>query len=111
MQKRMPSRVSCHEYLFYLSNVLTVMKLILTGATGTIGGAVLAKAILEPAVAHIVVLSRRPVATITNSSKVTVLIVHDFMLYTEAELAQLDGADACIWWVHLDLIMRNTISR
>ncbi|KAK4997997.1 hypothetical protein LTR66_002693 [Elasticomyces elasticus] len=71
--------------------------IILTGATGTAGSAVLAHALASPSVSRISILSRRPVKLAENEPKATVLIHKDYTSYPPELLRQLDGATACIW--------------
>lgn len=76
------------------------MKVILTGSTGFIGSEVLLQAIYNPKITQIVCLSRRALPEhITSNPKVTVVIISDFTNYTPEILAQLEGAEACIWYV------------
>lgn len=71
--------------------------IILTGATGTAGSAVLAYALTSPAVSRISILSRRPVKLAENQPKANVIIHKDFEHYPEEVLDQLKGANGCIW--------------
>ncbi|CAJ2501052.1 Uu.00g039050.m01.CDS01 [Anthostomella pinea] len=71
--------------------------IILTGATGQAGSAVLAYALSSPAVSRVSLLSRRPVKLAESSPKANVIIHSDFSSYPEAILDQLRGATACIW--------------
>lgn len=74
------------------------MKIILTGATGRIGGAALQSALSSPAINTVVVLSRRNIDI--QHSKLQTIIKKDYTQYSAAELAQLEGAEACIWYAH-----------
>ena len=74
------------------------MKIILTGATGRIGGAALQSALLNPAVTTIVVLSRREIDV--QHAKLKTIIKKDYTQYSAEEIAQLEGAEACIWYAH-----------
>lgn len=71
--------------------------IILTGATGRAGSAILMRAIGSPAISRITILSRRPVKLAESQTKVNVLIHKDFTEYPSDTLAKLRGADACIW--------------
>jgi nucleoside-diphosphate-sugar epimerase len=74
------------------------MKLIVTGGTGTIGGAVLRHCVQDPAITHIYALTRRPLpAELTSSDKLTSIIHSDFSTYPDDLLDELSGAEACIW--------------
>ncbi|GIZ44844.1 hypothetical protein CKM354_000803000 [Cercospora kikuchii] len=71
------------------------MKVILTGATGHIGGAVLQRLLAVPAVTSIIVLSRRELTV--KDAKLKTIIIKDFLHYDKDVLDQLAGAEACIW--------------
>ena len=71
--------------------------IVLTGATGLAGSAVLAQALKSPAIARISLLSRRPVKLAENEPKAHIIIHKDFATYPEELLAQLKGATGCIW--------------
>ncbi|KAK5118810.1 hypothetical protein LTR62_000019 [Meristemomyces frigidus] len=73
------------------------MKIILTGCTGFIGGATLARCLAHPSITSIVVLTRRPLQT--THSKLTTIILSSFLPagYTPEVITQLKGAEACIW--------------
>ena len=71
------------------------MKIILTGATGRIGGAALQSALSNPAITTVVVLSRREIDV--KHAKLQTIIKKDYTHYSTDELAQLEGAEACIW--------------
>jgi hypothetical protein len=76
------------------------MKVILSGATGFIGREVLAQALAHPSITSLVCLSRRALPeSVTTNPKVNVIIVSDFTSYPPETLAQLEGAEACIWYV------------
>lgn len=79
------------------------MKIILAGATGFIGSEVLTQCLRNPAIDSIVVLSRRPLSdTISaDASKVEVIVMKDFKVYPDEVVKQMEGADACIWYLHL----------
>lgn len=71
--------------------------IILTGATGSAGSAVLAHALNSPSISRISVLSRRPVMLAENEPKANVIIHKDFDSYPPDVLEQLKGATGCIW--------------
>lgn len=81
------------------------MHLILTGATGLVGTAVLRAMISAPEVTRISILSRRPVAMAdaisqTDDGKkksVQVLIHKNFATYEPALLEKLKDATGCVW--------------
>ena len=63
-----------------------------------IGSAVLAQALLNPSIKSIIILSRRPLLQ-PHPSNVKVLILTDaeFTSYPPTVLAEIAGAEACIW--------------
>lgn len=70
---------------------------IITGATGLCGSAVLKYANACPDITRISVLSRRPVQLAEGSSKTSVFIHSDFENYSPELLAQIKDATGCIW--------------
>lgn len=70
---------------------------ILTGATGTAGSAVLARCIASSTISRVSVLSRRPVKQAAGVDKVNVIIHSDFNSYPESLLDDLKGAVGCVW--------------
>jgi nucleoside-diphosphate-sugar epimerase len=76
------------------------MKVILTGVTGFIGSEVLTQCCKNPAITSIIALSRRPLSTdITKDPRVEIIVLKDFTAYSKEVIEQLEGADACIWYV------------
>ncbi len=74
------------------------MKLILGGSSGFVGNETLIQALANPEIASIIALTRKPLPeSIVSDSKLKVVIIRDFTSYTPEVLAQLEGADACIW--------------
>jgi uncharacterized protein YbjT (DUF2867 family) len=77
------------------------MHIILTGATGKVGSAVLHEALLNPAVTKLTILSRRQFSVPTeqglDASKAKIVIHEDYMTYPQSLIDDLKGADACIW--------------
>jgi len=74
------------------------MKVIVTGATGFVGGEVLRQCIRNPATTSIIVITRKELSPeVTNNSKVKVIIHKDFAEYPESLLRELTGAEACLW--------------
>jgi uncharacterized protein YbjT (DUF2867 family) len=71
--------------------------IILTGATGTTGSAVLIHALSSPTIRKITILSRRPVDLAASQPKAQVIIHKDYDHYPPELLADLRGATACIW--------------
>ena len=76
------------------------MKVIVTGATGLVGSAIVRFCIDHPEITSIVVISRRSLPiSVTQNDKVTVILHDDFLFYPEELLAELDDAVACLWLV------------
>ncbi|KAI1750194.1 hypothetical protein F4782DRAFT_256410 [Xylaria castorea] len=76
------------------------MDVIITGATGFIGGAVVRQAIASDIIRHAFILTRNPLPDdVSNHSKATVIQHNDFFTYPLALLEQLAGCEACIWCV------------
>ncbi len=75
------------------------MHLILTGATGLVGSAVLDAMIKMKDVSKISILSRRPVpmAEAAKDPRVNVIIHKDFEKYDDEVLSKLKGANGCVW--------------
>lgn len=75
------------------------MHLILTGATGMVGSAVLDAMIKMKDITKISVISRRPVKMVEDAKdpRVSVIIHKDFENYDDALLAQLKGASGVVW--------------
>ncbi|KAF3923626.1 hypothetical protein ABW21_db0205125 [Orbilia brochopaga] len=71
--------------------------IILTGATGLAGSAILQSALTSPSIAKITILSRRPVPLADTHPKATVIIHTDYTRYPPSLLSQLHGATGCIW--------------
>ena len=85
---------------FFFNKRLT-MHLILTGATGLIGSAVLQYiiryAIPAGEVTEVSILSRRPVFLAEGHDRIHVIHHTDFGTYPESVLQRLRGAHSCIW--------------
>ncbi|KAK0641821.1 hypothetical protein B0T16DRAFT_496455 [Cercophora newfieldiana] len=75
------------------------MHLILTGATGLVGSAVLDAMIKTQTISKISILSRRPVpmADDAHDPRINVIIHKDFNTYDKALLEQLQDATGCVW--------------
>jgi uncharacterized protein YbjT (DUF2867 family) len=71
------------------------MKVILTGSTGLIGSGVLKRCLSHPSITSIVALTRRPLEA--KDPKLNNIIKKDYLTYSQAEIEQLQGAEACIW--------------
>ena len=74
------------------------MKLIVTGATGLIGGQVLQQALRHPDVTAVVALTRRQLpAGLAVHERLTTVLVDDFETYPEEVMKKLEGAAGCVW--------------
>ncbi|KAE9378449.1 hypothetical protein N431DRAFT_541902 [Stipitochalara longipes BDJ] len=73
------------------------MHLVLTGATGLVGSAVLQQMIVTPTVSKVSILSRRPVAQAEGHEKVKVIIHKDYASYSPELLGQLKDVDGVVW--------------
>ncbi|EGO58728.1 hypothetical protein NEUTE1DRAFT_38537 [Neurospora tetrasperma FGSC 2508] len=75
------------------------MHLILTGATGLIGSAVLDAMIKTKDITKISIISRRPVkmAEDAKDPRINVILHKDFEKYDSEVLNQLQGATGCVW--------------
>ncbi|KAJ7144289.1 hypothetical protein C8R44DRAFT_973872 [Mycena epipterygia] len=75
------------------------MHLILTGATGTVGSPILRHCIASPQITRLSILARYDFAFPPDfdASKAHVLVHKNFSVYGPDVLAQLEGAEGCIW--------------
>lgn len=73
------------------------MHLILTGATGLVGSAVLQTMLTTSAITKISILSRRPVAQAEGHEKANVIIHTDFAEYPDGLMAQMKDAKGVVW--------------
>lgn len=74
-----------------------MVHVVLTGATGLVGSAVLSQLLSTPSITRVSILSRRPVAAAEGHEKAKVVIHSDFSQYPPNVLEQLSGAQSCIW--------------
>lgn len=84
------------------------MHLLLTGATGLVGSAVLHRMLALPSVTQITILSRRPVPQAEGHAKATVVIHQDFEVYGQDVLRRLKGAEGVVWALG---ISQNDVSK
>ena len=76
------------------------MKVIITGATGLVGSAIVRSCISHSKITSIIVISRRPVPkSVSENPKVTQIIHDEFLVYPEELLGVVDDAVACLWSV------------
>ncbi|KAJ4252780.1 hypothetical protein NW762_010686 [Fusarium torreyae] len=74
------------------------MKVIIAGATGLVGNAVILESIANENITHAFVLSRKNLSDeITKNPKITVILHEDFSVYPQDLLRRLAGCEACIW--------------
>ncbi|KAK3948317.1 hypothetical protein QBC32DRAFT_327871, partial [Pseudoneurospora amorphoporcata] len=76
------------------------MHLILTGATGLVGSAVLDAMMKTKEITKISIISRRPVKMAEDAkdpSRINVILQKDFDKYDSDLLSQLKGATGCVW--------------
>ncbi|KAF2207233.1 hypothetical protein CERZMDRAFT_88619 [Cercospora zeae-maydis SCOH1-5] len=71
--------------------------IILTGATGSAGAAILSHCLSNASIARVSILSRRDVKLAENQPKAHVFLHHDFEQYPDSLLEQLKGAEGCVW--------------
>jgi len=85
-------------HLLASAQLRITMKVLVTGATGTIGRHALLHALLRPEITSIVALSRRDLpADISNNPKLKVIILKDFNDWPQDILEEINDADAMIW--------------
>ncbi|PMD25550.1 hypothetical protein NA56DRAFT_593677 [Hyaloscypha hepaticicola] len=73
------------------------MHLVLTGATGLVGSAVLHQMLVSPTVSKISILSRRPVTQAEGQPKAHVIIHKNYAEYPSQLLEQLKDVDGVVW--------------
>ncbi|KAI0455098.1 hypothetical protein F5B21DRAFT_503651 [Xylaria acuta] len=76
------------------------MDIIITGATGLVGGAVVKEAIANDLIRHAFILTRRMLPdAISNHPKITVILHKDFFTYPLELMERLAGCEACLWCI------------
>ncbi|KAJ6556835.1 hypothetical protein DFH09DRAFT_987200 [Mycena vulgaris] len=75
------------------------MHLILTGATGTVGAPILRHCLRSPQITRLFILARGEFSLPhdLDTAKARILVHTDYASYPPDILAQLQGADGCIW--------------
>lgn len=80
------------------------MKVIVAGSTGLVGSALVRQCIASDKVSHVFALTRKPLPdAVAKNPKVSVILHDDFSTYPPTLLAQLAGAEGCLWWVFIFL--------
>lgn len=76
------------------------MKILLTGATGTIGGGALRACLAHPQITQIVAFVRRALPeAISSNPKLETVLVEDFSNWSDDLLDRCMDASAMIWYV------------
>ena len=74
------------------------MNVIVTGATGMAGKAIVKQCLDDERVAKVQILTRKSLeADIEGNPKTEVILHEDFSTYPDDLMEKLKGADACIW--------------
>ncbi|KAM0348728.1 hypothetical protein ACHAPU_004167 [Fusarium lateritium] len=74
------------------------MKVVVTGATGTIGNEIIKHCLADARITRLVILTRKAVSMdIECHPKADVIMVQDFARYSDQVLRQLEGSSACLW--------------
>lgn len=90
------------------------MKLIVVGANGFVAAEIIRQSLRLPAVGTVVAVSRSDVVPPSkpypnsNLSKLQVVKVEDYDVYTEETKKAFVGADACIWCVLSSSVLSPT---
>jgi uncharacterized protein YbjT (DUF2867 family) len=86
-----------------------MVHLILTGATGLVGAAVLHSMLANDTISRVSILSRRPVKMAEgHEDKVKVVIHEDFNTYSKELLDELKDAQGCVWALG---VSQNAVSK
>jgi len=88
-----------------------IMKLIVAGATGLVGTEIIKQSLQIPEITPVIALARRPakIDDSIDSSKLKSVIVKDYGEYPDEVKAEFAGADACIWYRSVALLLRLTL--
>ena len=76
------------------------MKVIITGATGLVGSALVKQCIADERISSVILLARKePPAEVLKNAKTTFISHQDFSQYPNELLEQMKGAQGCLWYV------------
>ncbi|KAK3393426.1 hypothetical protein B0H63DRAFT_498621 [Podospora didyma] len=73
------------------------MKVLITGATGLVGGGLVRECVANEKITHVFILTRKPLLAFEDSPKVTVILHDDFSTYPPDLLHRLAGVQAVLW--------------
>ena len=73
------------------------MKVVVSGSTGYIGGAILTQCLNHPSINSVLVLTRRDPGDVARHPKARLIVVKDFISYDASTVDELRSADAAIW--------------
>lgn len=74
------------------------MKIVVAGATGKAGSAIVRECLSDDRVSKVYILTRRSLADdVQKDPKVEVILHQDFTSYSDEVLDRLSGASACLW--------------
>lgn len=85
------------------------MKIIVSGATGLVGSEIIRQCLDIDAVTEVIALARSPIQIdrSNKSSKIKSVIIEDYEYYPDHVKAAFAGADACIWCVSRQSLLRT----
>lgn len=84
--------------LYLISRSYITMKVLLTGATGTIGGGALSACLAHPQITKVIAFVRRALPDdISSNPKLETIIIEDFSTWSDDLLDQHIDAAAMIW--------------
>ncbi|CEJ83951.1 hypothetical protein VHEMI03315 [[Torrubiella] hemipterigena] len=77
------------------------MKIIVTGATGLVGQAIIRQCLSHKGVESVVAVARKPISIddVGDTTKLKSVVVQDYEEYPAAIIAEFADADVCIWTV------------
>lgn len=74
------------------------MKVVVTGATGTVGNEIVKHCLADARITKVVILTRKAVSMdIESHPKADVIMIQDFARYSDEVLRRLEGSSACLW--------------